>query len=86
MRNQMSQVDLANEIAATRFALVDLGMYLDTHPDCEEALRLFTEYNRKYQELSSTYANLFGPLRMTDVCGGRGGSWGNDDFIGTGGC
>ena len=85
MRNQPSEGELANEIAAVRFALIDLGMYLDTHPECEEALRLFSEYNRKYGELCSTYASLFSPLRMTDVCGRRGWSWGGDSFAGEGG-
>ena len=85
MRNHPSACELANELAAVRFALIDLAMYLDTHPECEEALRLFSEYNRKYGELSSTYANLFGPLRMSDVCGGRGWTWGNDSFAGEGG-
>ena len=86
MRNQPSQAELANEIAATRFALIDLGMYLDTHPECAEALRLFSDYNRTYRDLCATYAGLFGPLTMTDVGEGRGWSWGGDDFIGTGGC
>ena len=86
MRNHPSERELANEIAAVRFTLIDLGMYLDTHPECEAALRLFAEYNRKYGELSATYASLFGPLRMTDVCGNRGWSWGTDEFAGRGGC
>ena len=86
MRNHPSEQELANEIAAVRFALIDLGMYLDTHPECEAALRLFAEYNRKYGELSALYASHFGPLRMTDVCGGRGWTWGNDNFAGRGGC
>lgn len=87
MNRHPSQTELANEVAAVRFALIDLGMYLDTHPDCEGALRLFCEYNRKYQELFSVYASHFGPLRMTDVCGGCGGgwSWGDADMVGEGG-
>ena len=87
MRNQPSQRELANEIAATRFALIDLGMYLDTHPDCESALRLFCEYSRKYRELCATYAELFEPLTMGDVCGcgRRGWTWGNAGMAGEGG-
>ena len=85
MRNRPAQSELANEIAAVRFALIDLGLYLDTHPECEAALRLFADYNRKYKDLCATYASHFGPLFMNDVCGGRGWTWGDADIVGEGG-
>ena len=86
MRNQVNERELANEIAAVRFAMIDLGMYLDTHPECEGALRLYAEYNRKYGDLCAAYVSHFGPLRMGDVCGGHGWTWGVDDFAPRGGC
>ena len=85
MRCQPSQAELAHEIGALRFALIDLGLYLDTHPACEGALKLYAEYNRAYKDACATYASLFGPLSMSDVGAGQGWTWGSADTMGEGG-
>ena len=67
---------LLHEIGAYRFAIIDLGMFLDTHPCDDEALRLYTEYNEKLAELEALYTRLFGPITMQDVSGQNGWTWG----------
>ena len=36
--NNMSREDLMNKIQATNFSLIELALYLDTHPDDRRAI------------------------------------------------
>lgn len=53
---------LMKKIQTYDFYLVDLHLFLDSHPNCKEAL----EYFKKYKELSDAardeYAKNFGPI------------------------
>jgi spore coat protein JB len=70
------QTDLGDELAAVRFALIDLSLFLDTHPDDREALRLFAEYRDRLALLERRYAATVGPLTTGDVSGKNGWTWG----------
>ncbi|HSL86426.1 MAG TPA: spore coat protein CotJB [Bacteroidales bacterium] len=37
------------------FALIDLNLYLDTHPDDKDALEKLAEYSEKVKELRNDY-------------------------------
>ena len=76
MKCEMSEKTLAETIMAVRFAMIDLQLYLDTHPESVEALRTYTEYNAKLRELTAQYVRNFGPLSMYDVSGNDGWTWG----------
>ncbi len=76
MNTAWNEETLLHEIGAYRFAVIDLGLFLDTHPDDCAALQHFTEYNDKLAELTALYNHLFGPLVMTDVSGRNGWTWG----------
>lgn len=57
---------------AIRFAMWDLHLYLDTHPDDEEKLCLLNSYKEKYEAMLPEYESLCGPL-SPDM--GSGCSW-----------
>lgn len=76
MNMEFNEEQLSDEIAALRFALIELTLFLDTHPSDGEALALFSEYNDKLLALSEQYVNLFGPLTVQDVTGKNGWTWG----------
>ena len=76
MNREMSEKTLAEAIMAVRFAMIDLQLYLDTHPESVEALRTYTEYNARLRELTAQYVRNFGPLSMYDVSGNDGWTWG----------
>ena len=76
MNMEFTEEQLSDEIAAVRFALIELGLFLDTHPTDSEALSLFSEYRDKLLALSEQYINLFGPLEMYDVNEKNGWTWG----------
>ena len=67
---------LSDAVAALRFALIDLALFLDTHPDDADALRLFSEYNRQLAGLEEQYNARIGPLTMRDVGNSDTWTWG----------
>lgn len=62
-----SKEQLYHYIAMLRFSLYDTALYLDTHPDCQEALSYYHQLNKLMREAEKEYARLFGPLSMKDV-------------------
>ena len=76
LRENSRPFDLEDEVAAVRFALIELGLYLDTHPDNREALRLFSEYNERLSMLERRYSATVRPLTMREAAGKNGWVWG----------
>lgn len=56
------QHDLLLEISQISFALDDLTLYLDTHPQCENGKNLFSELSKKRTALKEEYAKNYSPL------------------------
>lgn len=54
-----------SELMALGFAVHELGLYLDTHQDDQEAMELFMKYNKLYGEGVAEYERRYGPLQMT---------------------
>lgn len=52
------------ELMALNFAIVELGLYLDTHKDDKEAFALYTNYVTLYREGKERYEKLYGPLEQ----------------------
>ena len=67
------------ELMALGFAINELGLYLDTHPDDSEALTLSTRYVQLFQEGRSRYESMYGPLQQTAVTE-AGYTWLNDPW------
>jgi len=55
------------ELMALNFAVVDLGLYLDTHKDDAEAFMLYKEYVRLLKEGKEKYKKMYGPIKQTDT-------------------
>lgn len=53
---------LMRKIATYDFTLVELNLYLDTHPKDSEAHRKLIEYENKSRELRSEYEEKYGPI------------------------
>lgn len=62
------------------FAVVDIGLFLNTHPDNCEALALYHKYNTAYQECMKQYANNYGPITNHDVNSDNYWTWVNDPW------
>lgn len=73
MATNMNEKDqLLRKVQEIEFALVDLGQYLDSHPDCAKALTLHKQLKAEHDRLVGEYEQQFGPLTA-------GGS-GNTDY------
>ena len=66
--NDMTRSEMAKKLKCYRFAIIELGLYLDTHPDDEKAICLHKEYANKFKELEDKYQKLYGPLSIMFPC------------------
>ena len=53
---------LLNKIKKYSFALKELNLYLDTHPNCRRALALFQQYKELRDKAENEFNEKFGPL------------------------
>lgn len=60
--------ELLQEIRALKFAINELALYLDTHPDDMKALCLHKRYTKKAKELKEKYQKVYGPLTIDYPC------------------
>ena len=67
------------ELMALDFAIDELGLYLTTHADDQQALELYWSYIRLGQEGRKRYQEKCGPLMQTDITPGSY-QWLNDPW------
>lgn len=62
-----------SELQAVDFVLVELTLYLDTHPEDPQSLAQFSQFQRRKMALMAQFENAFGPLREfgNSPAGGR---------------
>ena len=64
----MNREELIMQIKAYQFAVTDIALYLDTHPEDERALCLHREYTRRLKDLRDKYQKVYGPLTIEYPC------------------
>ncbi|MBQ9155522.1 MAG: spore coat protein CotJB [Eubacterium sp.] len=70
MRN-MEKKSLLYYINVVSFAALEANLYLDTHPEDEEALEYFHHYSDAREQALKEYAKRFGPLNTDQVRDGE---------------
>lgn len=68
------------ELQALSFAVTELGMYLDTHKEDKDALKLFEKYAKLYEEGVKEYERRCGPLKMINAGGADSFNWIKDPW------
>ena len=63
------------ELQALEFVVLELGTYLDTHPDDTEAFTLFKQYAAMEKADKAAYESKFGPLTKSSAASGEKYSW-----------
>lgn len=63
---------LSNQLLAAKFAMWELHLYLDTHPDDCQAMSLWEQYAQKVHTLTKEYERMYGPLTVKS---GSGAKW-----------
>ena len=60
--------EMLENIKCLKFAIIELGLYLDTHPDDSKALCLYREYAKQLKDLTDKYQKVYGPLTIFYPC------------------
>ena len=60
--------EMINKIRALDFAITELALYLNTHPEDEKALCLHRKYCKELKELKDKYQKVYGPLTISFPC------------------
>lgn len=68
VENCMDRREMLENIRYLNFSIVELALYLDTHPEDQRALCLYREYARRYKELADKYQKVYGPLTIYFPC------------------
>ncbi len=61
-QNMMSRTQLLQWINEVSFAVTEIALYLDTHPDDTEALTFFQNYNEERKKALKLYSSAYAPL------------------------
>jgi hypothetical protein len=64
-------------IMELEFAMSDLGLYLDLHPEDDKVLGVFKKYLDELTEYKTSYVRKYGPLELCDT-NGKNYSWINN--------
>ena len=60
--NVSARCEMMRKIQEVDFAIIDLNLFLDTHPECKEALDLFTQLASTSKSLKTDHQRKYGPL------------------------
>lgn len=61
-------MELKRKIQQLSFTLVELNLYLDTHPNCKQALELYNRYSVELKGLREEYSKKYGSLMNFGMC------------------
>lgn len=67
---------MLNDISIVGFVLVDLSLYLDTHPYDQEAMEYFNHYSRIRNKMTRDFSMRFFPLTTDLAESGKEWRWG----------
>ena len=67
---QKDRESMMSNLAEISFAINDLTLYLDTHPDCPNGTALFYELLEKRLSLLTEFSEKFYPLTQTSMVAG----------------
>ena len=69
------QNELLKRLSSTHFAVVELQLFLDTHPYCSEAFEEFKKQNEEYNKLVKKYEMKYGEINPAPSFGQSSYQW-----------
>ena len=67
VNSNVTRREMLKKVQEADFFALDLQLYLNTHPNCSKALKLYTDAARKAAMLRKEYEESFGPLTATQT-------------------
>lgn len=86
MNQKMSREKMMQFVRETGFALIEVGLYLDTHPCDEEAMDYYNKYQQMHKEAVEDYEKHCGPITSNGVNTCEGWTWTEGPWPWEGGC
>ncbi len=86
MTNQMSRRELLQWINLVSFVVVDMTLYLDSHPHDEAACEIFQKYLDMRMCAMKDYAQKYGPLTVDTATASSPWCWDDQPLPWEGGC
>lgn len=66
---------LLRDIMAIDFTIIDMHLYLNTHPYDQKALNIYNDAVRRARELKQMYERMYGPLTAHMATSGYPWQW-----------
>lgn len=60
----MNKDKLLRRVSALGFAMYELRLFCDTHPNNMDALKMLNSYQKKYDAVKAEYEKEYGPLTL----------------------
>lgn len=76
----MDKDKLFRTIQMYGFAIDEVSIYLDTHPNCRNALNYYHKYNELRKAAIEEYNRLYGPLTSRQVNSNDCWTWTDDPW------
>ena len=73
--DSMSKCQLMENIQVISFAIDDLRLFIDTHPNCDDAIECINELMSIRHKIVKLYTNKFGPIYSYMVDTDKGWDW-----------
>lgn len=74
--NEPNQQRMLKDIQIIDFVLIDLALFLDTHPECQEAILHYNHYLAIKNKLCKEFSAMFFPLTLQYAESGKEWRWG----------
>lgn len=85
MKN-MSKMELFNFINEISFMIDDIALFLNTHPDCDEAIKAYNQFMELRHEALCEYTEAYGPISKYNVDACNYWDWVNNPWPWEGVC
>ncbi len=66
---------LLKSVQQYSFAMLEAALFLDTHPDCADALAYYNKYKKLWQEAKAEYESKYGPLTVASDANNSRWQW-----------
>ncbi|MBQ7360463.1 MAG: spore coat protein CotJB [Lachnospiraceae bacterium] len=66
---------MLKDIGIISFVMVELNLYLDTHPQDQEAMEYFQHYRRMYNRMVADFSERFYPLNISTATDTQQWNW-----------
>lgn len=72
---QLSRRELLRQIQQLEFAIIELALFLDTHPNDQEALNQHNSFATKLRQATNLYNKHYGLLTIGQVSNSSSWEW-----------